>query len=175
MADKNLFLKNYSFYGKHADMVDALTSKIDEASGASIFSTVVELFIMSALVGVKIGSKSKPDGDKTKDKKILAEQFNSHNHEIKIAFKFVTLLGNKEKFDEITRLNKTFRNPDVDDNYKEFEEYMLGGLEDIYNHLMVASNTNYADYLTSVNQYLDNFKTPSNSDLDDIPDAENLF
>lgn len=175
MADKNLFLKNYSFYGKHADMVDALTGKIDEASGASIFSTVVELFIMSAVVGVKIGLKSKPDGDKTKDKKILAEQFNSHSHEIKIAFKFVTLLGNKDKFDEVTRLNKTFRNPEVDENYKEFEEYMLGGLEDIYNHLMVSTNSNYADYLTSVNQYLNNFKSPSVEESDDIPDAEDLF
>ena len=99
MADKNLFLKNYSFYGKHADMVDAIIGKIDEDSGTSIFSIVIDLFIMSAIVGVKNNHKSKPDSDKTRDKKILAEQFNSHSHDVKTAFKFVTLIGNKEKFD----------------------------------------------------------------------------
>lgn len=176
MADKNLFLKNYSFYGRHADMVEALTAKIDEDSGASLFSIVIDLFIMSAIVGVKNNHKVKPDSDKTRDKKILAEQFNSHSHDIKIAFKFVTLLGNKEKFDEVTRLNKTFRNPETDENYQEFEEYMLGGLEDIYNKFIVASNTSYSDYLTTMNQFLGEIKTvPEEEEVDKVPDAEDLF
>lgn len=176
MADKNLFLKNYSFYGKHADMVDALIGKIDEDSGTSIFSIVIDLFIMSAIVGVKNNHKSKPDSDKTRDKKILAEQFNSHSHDVKTAFKFVTLLGNKEKFDELTRLNKTFRNPETDENYQEFEEYMLGGLEDIYNKFMVSTNTNYSDYLTTLNQFISEMGSAEEEhEEDQIPDADNLF
>lgn len=176
MADKNLFLKNYSFYGKHADMVNALIAKVDEESDASIFTIVIDLFIMSAIIGVKNNHKSKPDSDKTRDKKILAEQFNSHSHDIKIVFKFVTLLGNKEKFDEVMRLNKTFRNPETDENYQEFEEYMLGGLEDIYNKFIVSSNTNYSDYLTTMNQFISDIKSDDEEREEDIiPDADNLF
>ena len=57
--------------------------------------------------------------------------------EVQIAFKMVTLLGNANKYDEIERLNRTFRNPETNDNYSQFEEYMLGGLEDIYNKIML--------------------------------------
>lgn len=174
MADTKLFLKDYSFYGKHCDMVNALTSSIDDDSNSSIFSTVIDLFIISSLVGIKYNHKAKPDHDKSRNKKILAGQFNSHSHELNIAFKFVTLLGNAEKYDEVTRLNKTFRNPETDENYQAFEEYMLGGLEDIYNKFILDSNKNYNDYLTSLSQFLDEFKAVE-EDYDFIPDAENLF
>ena len=108
------------------------------------------------------------------DKNIMAEQFNSHSHDVRLAFKFVTLLGNKDKYDEKARLNRTFRNPETDDNYKEFEEYMLGGLEDIYNKLMVDSNIRYEDYLTSANQFLNEFKA-NDTDGEVNPGTDDFF
>ena len=164
MADKDLFLKNYSFYGKHCDMVKKLTQKIDEESGASVFNTAIELFVVAALVGVKNNHKEKPSVDKTRDTKILAEQFNSHSPEVQIAFKMVTLLG----------LNKTFRNPKTDENYSQFEEYMLGGLEDIYNKIMLDTNKTYSDYLKSINGFIEQFKPPVKED-ELVPDSNNLF
>lgn len=173
-ADKNMFLKNYYFYGRHADMVNALVGKIDEDSGASVFNLVIEVFVMSAIVGVMHNHKVKPDSDKSRDKNIMAEQFNSHSHDVRLAFKFVTLLGNKDKYDEKARLNRTFRNPETDDNYREFEEYMLGGLEDIYNKLMVDSNIRYEDYLTSANQFLNEFKA-NDTDGEVNPGTDDFF
>lgn len=165
MTDKNLFLKNYYFYGKHADMVDKLCSEIDKRdSNAKIFETFIDLFIYASLVGVFYDHRSKPSTDKSNTKNILAEQFNSHSSKLNIAFKFVTLLGNKDKYDEVTRLNKTFRNPETDENYIAFEEYMLGGLEEIYDKLMVETNHNYSDYLTSLNRMLSEFKKTDDSD-----------
>lgn len=174
MADKDLFLKNYSFYGKHCDMVKKLTQKIDEESGASVFNTAIELFVVAALVGVKNNHKEKPSVDKTRNTKILAEQFNSHSPEVQIAFKMVTLLGNSTKYDEVERLNKTFRNPKTDENYSQFEEYMLGGLEDIYNKIMLDTNKTYSDYLKSVNDFIEQFKPPVKED-ELVPDSNNLF
>ncbi len=175
MADKDLFLKNYSFYGKHCDMVKRLTQKIDEDSGASVFNAAIELFVVAALVGVKNDHKEKPSVDKTRETKILAEQFNSHSPEVQIAFKMVTLLGNANKYDEIERLNRTFRNPETNDNYSQFEEYMLGGLEDIYNKIMLDTNKVYSDYLKSINEFLDQFKAAENDDDSIVPDSDNLF
>lgn len=175
MTDKNLFLKNYSFYGKHSDMVQELTKKIDAESQACIFNTAIDLFVMSALVGVKNNHKSKPSIDKTRHTNILAEQFNSHNNEVSIAFRMVTLLGNANEFDDVTRLNRAFRNPEKDENYVQFEEYMLGGLEDIYNSIMLDTNKKYNDYLISVNSFLDKFKKCDEKDDDPIPDSEDLF
>ena len=175
MADKDLFLKNYSFYGKHCDMVKKLTQKIDEDSGASVFSTAIELFVVAALVGAKTDHKEKPSIDKTRETKILAEQFNSHSPEVQIAFKMVTLLGNSNKYDEVERLNKTFRNPETDENYSQFEEYMLGGLEDIYNKIMLDTNKTYSDYLKSVNDFLGQFRPDEKGDDSIVPDSDNLF
>ena len=175
MADKNMFLKTYSFYGKHADMVEELCSVFDEDSGSRVFSTFIDLFVISAFVGVKNNHKSKPSVDKSKSKSIFAEQFNSHSDEVHLAFKFVTLLGNKEQFDDVTRLNKTFRNPETDENYDQFEQYMLGGLEDIYNQILASKPKTYLDYLQSVNSFLDNFKETKIEDDSAVPDANDLF
>lgn len=174
MADKNMFLKNYYFYGKHADMVKSLTDKVEEESGAKIFNSAVELFIYSAMVGLFYNHRSKPDSDRNRHTNILAEQFNGKNREIQIVFKFVTLLGNQDKYDEITRLNKTFRNSETDDNYKAFEEYVLGGLEEIYDKLMIKSNTNYQDYLTSLNKLLNEFN-PTETDDTIGPSTDDFF
>ncbi len=177
MADKNLFLKNYNFYGKHCDMVLALTKKIDEESQACVFNKTIDLFICAALVGVKNSHKSKPSLDKTRQTNIFAEQFNTHSHEISIVFKLVTLLGNSNEYDEVTRLNKTFRNPETDENYAQFEEYMLGGLEDIYNSLMLDTNKTYNDYLNSLLKFLNQFNKSDEDEIDPeaIPDSNGLF
>ena len=174
MADKDLFLKNYSFYGKHCDMVNSLTQKIDNASNSAIFNKTIDLFIMSALIGVRNNHKSKPSIDKTRHTNILAEQFNSHNLEIKMSFKLVTLLGNSLEFNETERLNRTFRNPERDEIYTQYEEYMLGGLEDIYNTFILDSNNRIEDYLGSLNSFLDEFKKIE-EDYHDVPDSDNLF
>lgn len=175
MADKNLFLKNYSFYGKHADMVDELTSVFDDESGSRLFSSFIDLFITSAFVGVKNGHKAKPSSDKSRDNKIMAEQFNSHADDVSLAFKFVTLLGNSDEFDAVTRLNKTFRNPETDENYDQFEQYMLGGLEDIYNRIFSSRLKGYIDYLNAINDFVDGCKEKQIDEQFDVPDANDLF
>ena len=156
MADKNLFRKEYSFYGKHAGMSrDFVDTKID-SSGARLFQSNIELFIFCSLYGVIQNRKASPDTQNKGDtNKIFAEQFSNHADELKRAFRFVTLTGNKERFDAVTRLNKTFRNPETDENYAAFEEYMLGGLEELHDRVMVASNIKYEDYLTAINKVIE--------------------
>lgn len=176
MTDKDLFLKNYSFYGKHAEMVSQLTSSISNDFNLSVFNTAIDLFVFAALVGVKNNHREKPSVDKSKRMNILVEQFNSHIIKVRMVFKLVTLLGNQIDFDEKDRLNRTFRNPNQDEIYVQFEEYMLGGLEDIYNHIMVSSNRTFMDYLNSVHVFLDAFRPKEEMKTNSIiPGAEDLF
>ncbi len=158
MADKKMFFRdNYYFYGHQCDMISALTKTIDESSRSSLFSSAIELFITAALVGAYYDSKEKVDPDHTKKTNILAEQFNKHAVEVRRAFKFVLLVGDRTKLDAVTRLNRTFRNPETDENYNDFEEHMLGGLKDIYDSLILRTNTKYQDYLNSACNFLNNF------------------
>ena len=175
MANKNMFLEEYSFKGSQAQKVIDLTElSIDSSSETKIFNSVIELFIFSAIVGCFYNRKAKPDKDKTKTKKIFAGQFNTHIAELKLVFKFVMLTAKHEAVDEIVRLNKTFRNPETDENYSEFEEYMLGGLEEIHERLILDSNKIYSDYLTSLNKLLSDLKNRKDED-EIIPNNDDFF
>ena len=166
MANKNMFLEEYVFKGHQCDMVLALTSKIDNDSNASIFATTIDLFIFSILVGCKLNLRKKPSKDASKTTKIFASAFNTHANELRLAFKFAMLTANSDLDDDVKRLNRTFRNPETDENYQLLEEYMLGGLEEIYNNIFVDSNNRYEDYLTSVNKFMSTFDEKKSDDGD---------
>ena len=169
MTDKNMFSKNYFFYGRHAEMVNSLVNKIDEGSGAKLFNSTIELLIFSAAMGLFCNRRSKADSDKSVHASVLAEQFDNKSRELQIVFKFVVLLGGRDDNDDVSRLNMAFRNPEADGNYRMFEEYVLGGLEETHERLMVESNRSYQDYLTSLNSMLGSFGC---SDADDADDAD---
>lgn len=172
MADKNMFLKNYYFYGYQAEKVKKLIDVVDNESNAKIFEYAIDLFIVAAAIGVKNNHKVKQSNDKTNTFNIFAEQFNNHSHELELVFKFVTLLGNQNIYDEETRLNKAFRNPNTDENFSVFEEYMLGGIDDLYDMFFVDSNKIYRDYSMTMNKFVSDLSNPVQEDDDDIPDDD---
>lgn len=176
MAKKTMFLEEYIIKGSHSDKANALTEKFDYKSEAKIFSSVVELFCFAALIGCYKDRRVKPEKDNSRTKKIFADAFRSHIEQLKLAFKFVILASNKVCADSVERLNRTFKNPETDDNYSLFEEYALGGIDELYDTLMVGSNTKYEDYLTALNKMLAGIseKNIDDSYLGDL-DAENFF
>ena len=169
-----MFLEDYVFKGDQCDKVIKLTAKIDNESNSVIFSSTIDLFIFSALVGCLQNVRNKPSKDLSRTTKIFVGQFVSHSNDLKLALKFVLLTCSNDSEDEVTRLNKTFRNPETDENYQLFEEYMLGGLETIYNNIIVDSNNRYIDYLTAINKLMASFKNTPSDDPDDRL-GDNLF
>lgn len=167
MAKKTLFLEEYAIKGSHADKAIALTEKVDGDSEAKIFSNVVELFCFAALVGCFKNRRAKPDKDTSRTKKIFADAFRTHIEQLKLAFKFVVLTSDKVCTDSTERLNKTFRNPETDENYTLFEEFALGGIDELYDSLMLDTNTRFEDYLTCLNRLLSDFND-SDSDIVDL-------
>lgn len=90
----------------------------------------------------------------------MSNQFFNHIDELKLAFKFVILTSEKDCIDPVIRLNKTFRNPETDENYSLFEKFMLGGINELYENLILDTNVKYEDYLTSVNELLSSMSSP---------------
>lgn len=160
MAKKTMFSEDYLFRGSHRDKVVALTSKIDVDSNSQIFSSAVELFIFASLIGVLKNRKAEPERDNTNTFRIMSNQFFNHIDELKLAFKFVILTSEKDCIDPVIRLNKTFRNPETDENYSLFEKFMLGGINELYENLILDTNVKYEDYLTSVNELLSSMSSP---------------
>lgn len=173
MATKSLFLEDYIFRGSQNEKAIALTSLIDKESNTPIFSSLVELFICASIVGCYFNRRSKPEkGDV--GKKIFATQFTTHSQQLNLAFRLVLLVGGKEQADSIERLNRTFRNPETQDNYELFESFMLGGIDELYDTFILDSNNRYEDYLTSLSKFLNEFAEKQESD-EDGPSTEDIF
>lgn len=176
MAKKTLFLEEYTIKGSHSDKANALTEKVDSKSGAKIFNSVVELFCFAALIGCYKNRRAKPEKDSTRTKKIFADAFRSHSEQLKLAFKFVILTSDKLFPDSVERINKTFRNPETDENYTLFEEYALGGIDELYDVLMVDTNTRFEDYLTALNKLISEITSIETDDsLLENPSTEAFF
>lgn len=170
MAKKDMFTHSYLFKGGYSIKVDKLCEVIDNDSKCRIFNSAVELFIFASLIGALNKRKSRLTGENTPTTQIMAEQFINHSDDLKLAFKFVILTSNTDNVDSVTRLNKAFRNPETDDNYTLFEQYMLGGIDELYENLIIDSNNRFEDYFTSVNELLDKIKKSDSGDeiIDDI-------
>lgn len=96
----------------------------------------------------------------------MANQFYNHIGDLKLAFKFVILTSEIDNQDPVERLNKTFRNPETDENYTLFEKYMLGGLDELYENLILDTNMRYEDFLTRISGLIQNLKNDESSDTD---------
>ena len=163
MADKTLFQRDYVFYGDYARKVNDLTDIIDKDSGAKIFDFTIELFITAAIVGCHYGKRSKPQKSGDKKSSIMAGQFSTHSDELKFAFKLVLLTADRNNVDAVDRLNRTFKNPNTDENYTLFEEYMLGGIDILHDTFKVDSNHSYLDYLDSLRDLISEFNQVGDS------------
>ena len=172
MAKKTMFSEDYLFRGQHQVMVNTLSKVVvDKDSDSKLFSSAVELFIFASLVGALKRRKSEPYKDNTTFR-IMSSQFFNHRNELNLAFKFVIFASEIDNVDPVERLNRAFRNPETDDNYTLFEKYMLGGLEDLYETLIVDSNVNFEDYLTSINVLLDSYKNLDEEIIEDIDTSD---
>lgn len=175
MSKVNMFYENYNFRGSYVEKVYALTQKIDSESNADLFNSNVELFIFASLVGVLSSRKGQQEKSPITTK-ILAEQFIKHSNNLRLAFKFVILASEIDYPDPVTRLNKAFRNPETEENYELFEQYMLGGINELYEKLILSTNVRFEDYLTSVNKLISSLKVEEDvEDFDDDLSTEDFF
>lgn len=171
---KGLFMEDYLFAGSHEEKARKLTSEIDNASGAKIFSSAIELYMAAAVVGAYYKKKScREKGEKTL--RIMQNQFTNHYEKLMFIYKLVMLSNSDLKLEPIDKINNAFRYRENEENIKVFEEYMLGGVDILYDKLFVSTNTSYEDFLASLNGLLSEFeKIQQDEDEIDFSDEIDL-
>lgn len=168
---KKLFMDDYLFVGSHEEKARKLTSEIDNSSGAKIFSSAVELYMTAAIIGCYFGRRSSREkGDKTY--RIMQNQFSNHYYQLVYIYKLVMLSEKDISLESIDKINNAFRYYDEPENIKKFEEYMLGGIEILYDKIFVSTNSSYDDFLSSVNSLMSEFKETKKQDDDIDFDSE---
>jgi len=164
--NKRLFMEDYLFTGSHEEKVRKLVSEIDNSSGAKMFSSAVELYMTAAVVGCYYNRRSpKEKGEKTY--RIMQSQFSNHYYKLMFVYRLVMLNNGDLSLEPIDKINNAFRYHEKPENIKMFEEYMLGGIDVLYDKLFISTNSSYDDFLSSLNALISEFKSNS-SDGDDI-------
>lgn len=170
---KRLFTDDYLFRGKYVPMVNDLTSEIDPSSGATIFRSAVELYLVSAIVGAHYQLTANPDNT-GETKRIMTSQFTNHYNDLKFAFQLVMLNADRDSLSPVDRINNAFRYSEADPEYPGivamFERYMLGGLVFLHDRFIKPTNTHFDDYRISLDELLSEMsgQKPQEESEDDI-------
>lgn len=151
-----MFDKEYSFRGKHAEMVKMLTAKFDENNN-KLFERNVDVYRMAPIVGFLYGRKSEIDKDNSiTPTKIFTDALMKEERELKFAYILITLLSDKKEKTIENRIDQVFRFYETEkakDDEENFEKYVLGGVEIIYEKLIEKSG----DYLKNLYDFMEEF------------------
>ena len=170
-----MFENDYVFKGKHANMVTRLTSEIDSETKFKLFDRNVDVLIIAPIVGFLYGRTARRDESVQTDnvKKINYQQMSNEADNLKFNYQLIMLLHEKDKIEIEQRLNRAFRytkdSPEIEECYKIYEQYILGGIEVLDEKLLVDA-TNVDDYINNIynfiNDYNDRYnKTISEEDI----------
>lgn len=170
-----MFENDYVFKGKHANMVTRLTSEIDSETKFKLFDRNVDVLIIAPIVGFLYGRTARRDESVQTDnvKKINYQQMSNESDNLKFNYQLIMLLHNKDEIAIEQRLNRAFRytkdSPEIEECYKIYEQYILGGIEVLDEKLLVDA-TNVDDYINNIynfiNDYNDRYnKTISEEDI----------
>lgn len=169
-----MFDRDYTFKGRHSNIVTKLTSEIDGETNFKIFERNIDVLIISAIIGYLYGRMSNKDdsGLVTSDnvKKINFDQINKESNTLNYNYELIMLLHEKNTVSIEERLNRAFRYEDGSDEKKQcfaiFEKYVLGGI-DILNEKILVDANNVDDYINNLYNFLNEYNERYNSNITD--------
>lgn len=159
-----MFDKEYSFSGKHADYVKALTSNpfSDDSKQRGVFLRNVDVFMIAPFVGVLNNRKSLQDSINSKSTtKIFTDQLTSRLYELNYILMTV-VLNDRDINDSQERIEnafkKLFEDQYKEELYKKFNEYLLGGVEVLFEKIIQGA-VSFDDILSNFNLFVEDFNT----------------
>lgn len=155
-----MFDKEYFFYGKHADMVKRLTSKLDDEIGKPFFSTNADIYLIAPLIGYIYNRKAEVPQDRSESTKVYITKMFDYKDDMIFNYRNLMLMLYKEDPDK-NAVDIAFRMDEKDEERAEFDKiydsYVLGGLEELYEQIFENGNStdeyimNYYEFLQDLN------------------------
>lgn len=143
----SLFNSNITFTGKHANYLRLLAkgSNTDVRQREFIFQYNYEVLEAAPLIGFLYKRMGVPDTDSIIKKNVIfAEQLINVYDKLDLSYRILMLLHDKEHISSEEHLNRAFR---YDRNIEKrkigdsiFWQYILGGIEVLYEELIAKSN-----------------------------------
>lgn len=130
--------------------MNALTAIFEEESKAKLFERNLDVYINAPLIGFLYNRKGQRDDNSAiSPQNIFPEQMINASDKLKYNLRLILLLDKGYEPSEEKRLDKAFRHLGAEEDLALFDEYVLGGVEVLYEKLIqgVNSSTSYTDQL----------------------------
>lgn len=160
-----MFDKQYRFTGSHAEKVNALTAIFDNDSKAKLFERNLDVYINAPLIGFLYKNKSAKDSNSDiSPQNIFPEQMINASDKLKYILRLILLLDTEYESDETKRLDKAFRNFGQEEDLALFDQYVLGGVDILYEKLIDGAS-DPSEYIGRLYDFLEEFNDRYNSDV----------
>lgn len=133
------FKKEFEFKGKHADMVSELWRANDYEH--TYFKRLIDVYILAPIIGFRLNRKAEVDYSTTSTRSIFSEQMNKEKETLDFIMQMILLLENVDHDTSDECINRAFKGVESQEKYdkysKLFHDYVRGGVEELYERLVV--------------------------------------
>ena len=173
MENYKFFNDPYKFSGKHARMVSELWSLNDYEH--SYFKRLIDIYIVAAILGFRIDRKAKRDYAPVEQRTVFGEQMRHSSwsrrtwldvvdveqmrqasEDLEFILQMMLLLEPAGQGIHEECIRRAFKGVETEEEFKRynelFESYMLGGVEELYERLVLQKeeiDTDYSDDKTA--------------------------
>lgn len=160
-----MYDKEFSFSGKHAIMLEALTkypfNNADEAVNSKfVFRSNIDVFLVAPLIGVLFNRKANKETS-SQTTKIFSDQFKPRYNDIEFLIKLVILTYQDDQMTGKDKIELAFKGyyDSVRSEYirKIFETYLLGGVEYLY-EMIIEGTKNIDEVVKKFEDFNDLFQ-----------------
>ncbi len=133
------FKGKYELTGKHARMADELCH-ISEPEN-NYFKRVVDVYLLAAIVGFRFDRRAYADYSTDDTKAVFGETMLKEKENFDFLLQTMLILENARTMNGKESILKAFKGPQTKDEYaacqKMFDDYVRGGVEELYESLIV--------------------------------------
>jgi len=144
MAEQRLefFKREFQFTGKHAQMAGELWKQNDVKN--SYFRRLIDLYLLAPIIGFRLNRKAEADFSEADTKSVFPEQILRERDKLEFIMQMILMLEYEDTKDRKSCINLAFREPDTKEEFdrcnKLFHDYVRGGVEEIYERLVIRKS-----------------------------------
>ena len=142
------YFKLDEFYirGRFKDLVDKMW--VQNKRTESYFRALIDIYAISAIIGLKIGRRL-PDDTSDEKRTVQLKQISDYIQILKPVMQLILMLDTSRGLSEEERIQSAFQNPETKEIYTEnmelFNSYARGGIEYLYEHLITRDRDEETD------------------------------
>lgn len=160
-----MFDKEYSFRGKHAVMVEELTTVLTPAgAGKDNSFRNFDVYLLAPLIGFLYNVRADKDSD-SHATKVFAEILMKNSEDLEFNFRLIMLLDKDYEPDSEKRIDKAFRGQETQEDMERYDSYVRGGVEKLYEKIIRGCNTE-EEYMNHLFDFLEEFDERYNQKID---------